>query len=342
MIRLNIEPFDLLLFRDGRPFDMGDSASSLPFPSPLTFQGAVRAKLWKFKEEIPPDWLDPTEPPFKFYGPFFEKDGKLLFPLHRSLLDIGPVESSFIKPGYCNLRDLKIKKIPWQKGEEEGARGFISIDDFKEYLLNGNVRGKIMEEVELWKVEERVSIKIDPDLYTVSEEDALFSVGFMRLEKGVRFAFFIEGEEKIREYLEREPRALILGGERRPVRYELVEEDFKQMFEDLKEKIEEKVKERKIMKVIFLTPSIPKGGFIPKSLAQREIITAYIPKPMRLGGWDYKSNEPRPMRYALSPGSTFWVEGRDVSEFWLNFHSDDYASLGLGLTIVGVGDGDVR
>ena len=46
-MRLFIEPSDVLLFRDGKPFSAGDdhAARSIFPPSPRTFQGAVRAAI---------------------------------------------------------------------------------------------------------------------------------------------------------------------------------------------------------------------------------------------------------------------------------------------------------
>lgn len=345
MLRLNIEPLDLLLFRDGRPFSRGESATSLLFPSPLTFQGAVRAKLWKFKENIPSEWLEPEEPPFLFYGPFFEKSGDLLFPIYPAVLNIFTYEDKFVKAENCNLPSKKWS-LPLEKGFEKTERVFLPIDEFKAFLLNkGPDKGKFVQERELWEVEERVSIRIDPERYSVSEEDALFFVGFLRLKSGVRFSLFIEvegdeQEEELRELLEKEPKALQLGGERRPVRYDVVEENLEDLFKDIKKEIEERVKQLGMMRVVFLTPSIPKKEFVPQSINPALIASSFLPKPLRLGGWDYDKKQPRPMRYALAPGTIFWLENSDVEDFWFRFHTDYFPKLGLGLTIVGVGDKD--
>ncbi|MGC9004596.1 MAG: type III-B CRISPR module-associated protein Cmr3, partial [bacterium] len=256
MMRLLIEPLDLLLFRDGRPFGMGESASSIFPPSPLTFQGAVRAKLWANKDKIPQNWLDPEKPSLKFYGPFLEKDGVLLFYAPLFTLKCSLERGEFIKPRNWDLEGLQ--KVLWLKEEEEES-GFISLDDFKNYLIGKPVcANRLSKKEDLVLEEERTSIKINPDKLTVSEEDALFRVRFLRLKKGVRFSLYVEAEkeeELLFEILEKEPRTLILGGERRAVRYELIKEDFKSLFEDIEERID--VGGKGIGKIIFLTPAIP-------------------------------------------------------------------------------------
>ncbi|MGB9878339.1 MAG: type III-B CRISPR module-associated Cmr3 family protein, partial [bacterium] len=284
----------------------------------------------------------PEEPPLKFYGPFLEKDGVLLFYAPLFTLKCSLERGDFIKPRNWDLEGLQ--KVLWLKEEEEES-GFISLDDFKNYLIGKPVcANRLSKKEDLVLEEERTSIKINPDKLTVSKEDALFRVRFLRLKKGVRFSFYVEVEEEelLFEILEKEPRTLILGGERRAVRYELIKEDFKSLFEDIKEEIMD-VGGKGIGKIIFLTPAIPEPaipevGWLPSSIPNRRVVSAYIPKPLRIGGWDYKKNEPRPMRYALPAGTTFWIKEENLENFWLNFHSDYFSKLGLGLTIVGKGE----
>jgi len=335
MLRLRIEPLDILLFRDGRPFGLGDSARSVFPPSPLTFQGAVRAKLWANKEQIPESWLDPESPPLKFYGPFLEKDDTLLFLIPSAALRCSFVETKFMDKSNCNIE--WIKKLPFpQEGDDRIL--FLPLPQFKDYL-KGEVKDIYPIDCnQLWMEEERPSIRITPESLTVSEEDALFTISFTRLKSGVRFSFFVEAEENeelLGEILSKEPRALILGGERRPVIYELRKEDLRDLFRDVRETIENGAQGGDVMKIIFLTPSIPKENWIPNSLGGRNIISALIPKPVAIGGWDYRENKPRPLRYALPAGTTFWVKKINIEDFWFNFHSDYFPNLGLGLTCVG-------
>ena len=335
MIRLIIEPLDLLLFRDGHPFGLGDSARSIFPPSPLTFQGAVRAKLWRNKERVLEKWLDPESPPLKFYGPFLEKDDTLLFPIPSSILKCSLVKTKFIDIENCNIM-LK-EKLPFVQ-EEDYRILFLPLSQFKDYLRGETNNLNPIESNELWMMEERTSIKINTKSLTVSEEDAFFIIAFTRLEKGVRFSFFVEAEENeglLWEILNEEPKSLILGGERRPVIYELKEEDLRSLFEDIREDIGNVKQNDEIMKIIFLTPSIPKDNWIPNALIGKNIISALIPKPVAIGGWDYRENKPRPLRYALPAGTTFWVKRVNIEDFWFNFHSDYFPNLGFGLTCVG-------
>jgi len=42
MIKLEISPFDVLFFGDGKPFNMGGTAKSMALPMPHTVAGAIK------------------------------------------------------------------------------------------------------------------------------------------------------------------------------------------------------------------------------------------------------------------------------------------------------------
>lgn len=111
---LRLEPLDVLMFRDSRPFTGGEShrARSVFPPSPLTFQGAIRSVLLKealsqegkefaeYRDSLVNGGGDETiqricaelgtgKDPGRlmFTGPFLSRDGEgLLFPVPRDLI----------------------------------------------------------------------------------------------------------------------------------------------------------------------------------------------------------------------------------------------------------------
>jgi len=361
LIRFELNPYDILLFRDGRPLGLGGRAYSIFPPFPSTFQGALRAKLWANQDfpDFEKDWLNSENPTLEFYGSFLKKGDEIFFPLPANILkkikkeeiqavSIPIKESKFIKSENTNI---EIEKLPWVYTDKdvELASGFISLSELKNWLLKESYlpTSGIVFLKDIFSYEERIGIRMEYSLHTVKKEDGLFGMRFIKLENSVSFLFWIKAEKNeniLKQIFESPPEVIILGGERKTANYKVKEDSFFDLFSNLKDKIKAKVKENKTLKVLFLTPAIfnswkPENNVFNKL----ELISCVLGRPLDIGGWDLKENRPKPMRKAIPAGSVFWfrVKKKKNSEevfenLWLKFNSRYESKLGFGLTVVGV------
>ncbi|MFN3921894.1 MAG: type III-B CRISPR module-associated Cmr3 family protein, partial [Caldimicrobium sp.] len=135
MLKFSLIPFDVLYFGSGRPFNFNVQETSSVFPPlPNTLASSVCSKLYHEKKINVENVLK------KFYGPFLEKDGKILFPKPLDILsekkkhggDISGVnlieKFNLLNPTYTDCKDLK--GLLWQneKSKEfEVFEGFITL-----------------------------------------------------------------------------------------------------------------------------------------------------------------------------------------------------------------------
>lgn len=241
-----LEPRDAWFFRDGRPYNEGESnqsdvQSEFP-PNARTLAGALRAALarangWKTgadwtcngannKElkEILGDGQDNLGK-FALLGPFLTSDGKLLLPAPAHLasgkyeneepqhLFLAPSSKAFLTdlPGAIALPK------PYAVGQIEHlktlAGQWITVDDLKT-ILAGKLPDKSSQPQKasaLWCHETRVALKRNPDSHA-TEDGALYSPQYVRLRRGIRLACHLAG---IPDGWKALPEAFPLGGESR-------------------------------------------------------------------------------------------------------------------------------
>ncbi|MEO0225143.1 MAG: type III-B CRISPR module-associated Cmr3 family protein, partial [candidate division WOR-3 bacterium] len=148
MLKFKIKPYDVLFFGSGKPFNLGDIASSIFPPFPHTFASAICSKIyWEYK-------IDITKILKAVYGPFLynEKDGKIYFPKPADiytgrkgkddkiyLLKFPNENYKLFNPNNTN-KPNPIEKFAIYFGEEEveDFDGFISQDGLKKWL-NGQI-----------------------------------------------------------------------------------------------------------------------------------------------------------------------------------------------------------
>jgi len=250
-IWLFIEPSDVWLFRDGKPFDAGAEhrARSLFPPNPTTIQGALRSKLlfdsgvdlraFACKEaaaQRAKDWIGwPGEPPpFALRGPFIarrtgERSVEPLFPmpadvvqdreakiyhLLKPLRDGGPFTANWPSE-MPQLRPLWIRS-----GRPlERATGWVN----KAVLigcLNGTFAPNsddVVREHHLFAREDRFGVAID-SARKGYREGFLYQVQFVRPRIGT--GLLVAGDEKL--HWPQDSGVLALGGERRVAHFEKV------------------------------------------------------------------------------------------------------------------------
>ncbi|RKX53744.1 MAG: hypothetical protein DRP30_03875 [Thermotoga sp.] len=314
VLLLKIEPFDVLLFRDGRPFNFTDFASSIPYPYPTTFSGALRKLFGDLLGISTQEWNavlgDASKSSLLFSGPFLARDDELYVSVPKiflvekkktfedgskkqniskvaGVLEIFSKVVSETDSGIIKMENssANTEEIFWHKKSEamEPASGFIKADDLIE-AIEGK---KKPEEIEIFS--ERVFFSDDIRTHirlkgrTVAEKGGKFSVRYLSLKEG---AFFVVGVEKsgFEEWQKLEDsmkksHVMRLGGEARQVKVDSISKDSKifSTFSKLRDLEKTDDPER-----IFITPLAfaGKDQFDPK--------IAITSRARILRGWDYR------------------------------------------------------
>jgi len=254
---LFIEPLDVLLFRDSRPFTAGEThrAKTIFPPTPYPFVGALRTSILieqgidfedyrnsridqKIHEAIgtPKDY-DYGE--LQMCGPFLAQQGNKLevfFPLPYNLLGGEPVVVS--KPLEKGLEAARYNPlIPevsftvplWvhAEGAGEELKDKMLTDNGLFWYLHGDVGMQPQETRNLYSREIRVGIELNPGRST-AQEGRLYMAEFIRLNREKRTGFLLRiNAERLKEILDKEPLLssgiMVLGGERRAAHYEPAE-----------------------------------------------------------------------------------------------------------------------
>jgi CRISPR-associated protein Cmr3 len=368
-MKIFIEPNDVLMFRDGKPFSGGDdhyARGSFP-PSPATFYGAIRSKILsdKFPQYehysrgyIPDDIKNEIGTPSSI-GTLSITNFLLarriagniepVFSVPKDIVKIKAQEERFIlKPEAQLANHIKSNSpihalIPlWLKNEMpvEEVSGFISLETMNKYL-EGSVPSKLIDNDDLFTKEERVGIGKDRIRKTAST-GLLYSVEYFRLKTDVGFIVELNGVKSLpKEGL------LRLGGDHRSAIYKEI------TFQNLENiKVKQMVDTSKRFKLILLTPAIFNNGWIPSWIDSKngegningvslKIVSAAVGKPAHIGGFDFVKEMPKDMKKAVPAGGVYYFEIKQGSIdeifdlFWMKSISDEKRQEGFGITIIG-------
>jgi len=302
---LFLEPLDVVLFRDSKPFTAGESfwaRSTFP-PSPLPFMGALRAKLLVeqgvdpevYKRAVTgrskglPKLIDRIGGPhdygrLRLTGPFLaQKRGSRLVPYFPAPLDLRVLEgepAGFLRP----------RPFPWpltwnpptltplwttEAGDEakgkmmDAQRLMLDAQHLKYYLEGKPVTPT--DGRELWEGEIRVGIELSGR--RTAEEGKLYTLEFIRLNSRptapLGFLLKVTGLEG----LKLPGRGLLaLGGESRGAGYEEVSdealaEDFWRLIQG--ETLKVRLKGQRRFKLYLATPGLFRKGWVPDCLQEQ-------------------------------------------------------------------------
>jgi CRISPR-associated protein Cmr3 len=370
-MKLFIEPNDVLMFRDGRPFAGGDDhfARGIFPPSPATFYGALRSHIlsncWsefnKFKndqgqipEDVKKEIGTPTELGSLALCQFTlaRRNGnniEQLFPMPKDVVKEKGVEDG--KPCILTPRNSSSSRTiadllaglsnMWNPTEKpmDAVSGFLSSKEMGNYLLG--TAPSITEADKLFKTEERTGIQKNRKTRSV-ETGRLYSVEYFRLNGDTGFA--VEVDNTI---LLPESGILRLGGDNRSAMYAAGS------WTDISvEPIKRKITDTKRFKLVLTTPAIFNKGWLPDWInadtmqgqingIKVNLISACVGKPIGIGGYDFVKNHPKLMKKAVPAGSVYYyelTEGDVDSLFknvWLKSISDEKAQEGFGITLIG-------
>ncbi len=329
-----LTPLDTLFFRDGRPFNLGETGQlevvgTFP-PSPTTVVGALRAALARghgWTGESSKDWDDAlkevlgnhheTLGQLSFHGPFLLCNGEILFPVPLHLLgklvetEDGKSKTwltTRLRPGASLETDIDQARLPEKVEDIDGAKelgGYLTGEGMQRVLAGGKPEdAHIVSKTQLWHTELRVGIKRDPKSRT-TKEDSLYNIAHVRLQEGVSLGMQVSSLPE--DWQPQNP--ALLGGESRMVW--LTEID-KLTLPD-KPKLPENGTIR--YTVTLMTPARLEGDSWktpdgkPADLPGK-VISACVGKPVMIGGWNSLKKEPLPLQAYLPAGSTWFLEAR--------------------------------
>lgn len=361
-ISLLIESLDVLLFRDGKPFSAGMDhlAQSIFPPFPTTLTGFIRSKLFlesdlnwdrarqQFGNLGGPDGYGS----FRIRGLFLRKDGIDYVPVPMDFVKgknsgeyrfISPIQRSVVPDIAANFPDRDLLHL-WVRTDEpvETPTGFIHLSDlFDRCLLGRRLEAKsILSDADFIAREPRTQISVDRASRTAND-GGLFTVEFLRPLEEVGFHARFEGVQwPGRSGLD------TLGGERRPVRWTVLD----RWTPPGTKPIEEKVQSSGRFKLVLLAPAVfDEGwhpgqrfnGYLKEVSVEAKLVAAAVGRPVRIGGFDLHRGTPKPMRPAVPAGSVYFYEinsgdpARLVGSWGMRCISDLDWEAGMGLSAIG-------
>ncbi len=342
---LRLTPLDAWFFRDGRPYNQGESGQTdvrtLFPPFAPTVVGTIRAALalsqgWNGRGV----WAESLNPVLgngfddlgrlKFHGPFLVREDQWLFPVPfhllggatdtgaKTQLDWSP--SAFLAPSLSGTvfeSDLGPVRFPvpvrssGQRRQLKDPTGlWITAEGYNQILRGRMPNASTLSRPDhLWKTEQRVGLARDHDR-RAAEEGALYSPEYVRLQRGVELALMVEGIPENWVL----PDLIALGGESRMAHCDSRADELPlpQMPVDM-------IRESNRFTVSLLSPlCLPKdssGWLTPPmpgqcfpGLTGSTIVSACVGKPIHIGGWNSLNREPLPLTPCLPAGSTWFCE----------------------------------
>lgn len=340
-----IEPYDTVIFRDGRPFNAtpGAKATTMPFPFPSTIAGGVRTRAGldqrsyfhasrinevktisikgPFLVELDENanisnWLFPA--PSDVVLLKVEKDDKKAQIKKLIPIEIPKGAYTDLEISFSHLTLVGMVSSAPQKPHGKAPR-FWYWDKYKDWLLDPNDKENII--IDQYghngaSIETRTHVKIAQETQT-AEEGALFQTSGLRfihstnseptlLESSLkRLAIALETKASIPEGL------ASLGGERRLVTWQ--KSNISLPFEKCLKDIYNKIAETGTCRVILLTPGYFEEVLNPLYLLEsrdgvKPILKAVaIARPQIISGWDFEHNHPKPTRRLAPAGTVFFL-----------------------------------
>jgi len=337
-----LTPVGTWFFRDGRPYNQGESTladiKSIFPPFAMTAVGALRASLarslgWNGKGDWPSEIKaklgdGQNLAPLRFRGPYLvremEEKPEVLFPAPLHLLGKpsetekgGWEQFSLLKPGErldCDIgENVRLPSAKNAQGKKSLYGSYLTLTDL-ELVLKGGDLNQIcpVQARDLWDFEFLVGIGRDFETHTTLE-GALYSISRVRLEEGVSLVVEVDGLGAGMDLQQTMP----FGGEGGLAHAESLEYTIKiPETPVLKPFSDDKIR----FTVIHLTPAYFKGSWpspgeeVPGLVSSR-VVSACLERPVWIGGWDSVSREPLPLKPFLPGGSIWFCEaGMDCAD----------------------------
>lgn len=363
MQRILFEPVDSLFFRDGRPYNMDEPVSdqvgaSFP-PGSRTLVGAVRAALARAMGWTGGTWNEVIRQqlgngddlgPLHFQGPFLIHKGSPLFAPPAHLAGKLGESVTALEPGTeCRRSDLGASALfPTRTAKCPEAKPLYSqgcwlTAEGLHKMLDGDVPGpdSLVTQNELWCTEPRVGIQREPSTHT-AREGHLYTSSHVRLRRYVALTMdvaHLPRDEKVVGRLEAGFHPL--GGEARMCRMTIKDDAVTQSLPAMPLLVG--TQDRVCYTVTLLQPAAVERPPRPQERNYAglpgTVVSACLPKPIVMGGWNSVTRQPLPLRPHLAAGSVLFLEADQAQiDRITQLHGSsigDNTSWGLGLMIIG-------
>jgi CRISPR-associated protein Cmr3 len=349
-MNLFLEPIDVWLFRDGRPFDAGSDhrAQSLFPPPPSVIQGALRSHHLVIKgvdledkQAIKEAVGDATHypPGFRIRGPFIARYAQDVLTLYLPL----PADAIKEKDRFLALRPQQPPAGLWanvptplcwllpdrvlEKFEEAV---WVSLSSLILYLENGELgTDKAVSADSLYERESRLGIRLQAETRT-TEEGALYEVEFIRPKPDIGLLIEVHG-------LEGWPPVGLMrfGGEGHGAR-------FRQLQAPPWPSPPDPLPER--FKVYFATPAYFKGGWLPQDwgnffTGSVKLKAVALSRYLAIGGFDLAKGEHKSVRRYVPAGSVYFFEAEGEARLKPDLVNqaitEEGAEIGYGQILIG-------
>ena len=370
-MKILINPFDTLFFRDGKPFSLGEETitNTILLPYPSTIYGAIlSAYISQNNISLTEETLKNLEKKLKIIqiALYDEIAEHLLYPVPYDLVyekeenysDLYPL--SLLNNVSSNIYFFKIP-VFYKNQNVENFNGFVYQEDFKEYLSNNSDITHKLSTNEVISIEYKIGIGINNTINSVVEGN-LYRIQLIRLRRdffseyeNVRLKIFVELEG-----LDLEDNGYLkLGGENKVVYYEKLDKDPSEDIKNLVIQLDENSSEHLKFKLYLLTPAIFKTGYLAEWMNEKDfvkfkpkwcdkeieikLLSVATGKYLSIGGFDLKEKKLKSMKRAVPEGTIYYFETKekDFNKIKKCFHLksiSDYEELrqkGFGIAFVG-------
>ena len=350
-IGIRIEPMDVLMFRDGRPFE-ATSRVSTGQPTPQTLAGAMRTALL---EEAGCDFRALSADVkggasveealgaqgdtvaaiagMRVRGPWYLRDDgpvvsapSTLRRSTRSSLPVrlDPLESPL--PGWVPGPRGSLPLWARTRDRLEPLRGFLTYSGLRAFLEGGVPDEKdILAAGDIFAHDSRVGIAVDREAGTASQ-GMIYAAEMLSLRPGV--SLYAELLHQDRDSLDRVkfPDLLRLGGEGRWARTEQMEKPVS--WPDVQPG------DGVGVSVVLTTPAPFATGRCPRELTP---VAASVSGSLPVSGWDLARGGPKPNRFAVPAGSVYFLDRSTVLPSKTQSLCDDTdADIGWGCFTRGI------
>ena len=313
-MRIKIDAFDTLYFRDGKPFTMGAETwgSGIFPPHPSMLYGALRSAYFSHNTQALKDANTANDPTrdLKITGFHLMNNNEIYFPAPFDCVkekDANNKRAFILKPKECSIISScptsQILMLDGERKIENIPDAWLNESSFQSYLMCDESNISFTELNSLVISEPKIGIGRSNVTHT-AQDAMLYRVAMKRMKDT---SLIVEFDGLNNEL----PQSSImkLGGEGRPVHYESIKDI----------SIKAPKISGKIFKLYLSTPAIFKNGWLPawidgKNLEgqyrdlQLKLITSSIGRVVYIGGFDIKAGEPKPMRRAVPAGSVYYFE----------------------------------
>ncbi|GCE14564.1 type III-B CRISPR module-associated protein Cmr3 [Tengunoibacter tsumagoiensis] len=336
-----IEPYEPLIFRDGRPFNTqpGTRAHSLSFPFPSTLAGASRSRAGWEGEHFTSNLTLLKQ--LRIRGPLLVELSKEKRDISQWLLP-APHDALFFKEKIAGERYYRKRALPINVQTEDASdlqelqlqpagantpEGYKAVDsairywpwaDLKQWLwkpedieVEQNKRDTVAPQRE-----QRVHISYDGEAH-MARESILFETSGLEFTfspqslviQRLALALFVDDTSSFRLSTDGPD---TLGAERRLVYWQSSND--KLHLSKCPQEITEQIRQDKACRVQLLTPAYFERGSIPTYLTEPgegvtpQLISIVSQTPQIVSGWDMVLRQPKPGRRLIPAGAVFFLK----------------------------------